>query len=1433
MDSPPKLTGETLIVHHIPLVHCQVPDRQCGSTTQRTNPFFPFDLGVRRASSLPEKTLLHTDSLVYSSLLRASDGAPEEEPVGGRSPSPTLAVPAAPRRQNPFLLKDGEAWDLSEDDSEQKSFHLHDGRSAFRLHEPALPPFHLHGSSPVVRPWDGGQRGDPVEGHAGLAADEDAQDKGYLVAECMELDEYSCHRGDPSSLSLEQEWASESDELMNNPEAARSRTCSCSTSELQRCRCYSLSSQSEPLDQQMGYVSDSSCNSSDGILVNFSTLYQRRHGHPHTNLNSGPLSCDSSSGSQSDVAAFYLDLHSSSHESKMPGELQDLEGPGKSCGCHHPSSPVLDANCNSYPPLCDPCPSDGSDLTACFQSQARLVVATQNYYKLVTCDLSSQSSPSPPGSSITSCSEEQARGSPLQPTEYYLFQRPGESDTEGSREEGSQEESEKNAIEGQVYINVSPPSLAAGRQRSRSYDRHLDRSSPSSRLGSLERMLSCPVKLSDSPSLALQSSPPKRVTSFAELAKGRKKNGSSPPIRTSRDSSLEFSPIPEGQRDSSVFLETGCANLVMMGNNQPGVSLPGRVWGRGLREGIPCWSAGGGGGLPFLLCPHRPVRPSCAEGWAGCAAFLRRLSSPPAGGAADSKVVRYSKDQRPTTLPIQPFVFQHHFPKPMKGRALHSHLASSLSQLYSLSAATAARPASRLPSSASQSSTSTEGPGGHSQRSADGAVSLGEGPAKRGPGPETTRLSPLGSYSPVRHHVPFFQSGGEPSSCSPTPETQPPRSKSCPVSPPGPPAPPAKDRLPVGSLQPLLSGGWSLARGGLSLVSSPGASAAAATANHLSLQALKWREYRRRNPLGLDHISDLAGLTGHLDWKQPESKPPWRNPLLEMPAGHSRPRLHGPAVKEPLQSFPDFFPDCFSLAEKPPAEFCLSPDGNTESISVDLLQKKGLIKAINMSVDLIVAHFGTSRDPGVKAKLGNSSVSPNVGHLVLKYLCPAIRDVLSDGLKAYVLDVIVGQRRNVPWSIVEASTQLGPSTKVLHSLYSRVSQYPELTSHSMRFNAFIFGLLNIRSLEFWFNHLYNHEDVLQAHYQPTGFLPLAHGPCQGLLEELLLLLQPLSLLPFGLDLLFEHHLLQEGRWQQRQKELLRGQQGLLLSAHSTLQLMRTRGAQQAGEGSRGPAPLERPAEPKGAPELKKDRQASWWLQLTQSSQVYIQGSPEGARLAHPERRKRAGARWAEAGRAPPPREGVVEGAEACAPAGEEGKEKGRPFWMGSPPDAVLAELKRSREQDQAAAPGKEQPTPRVPSGGQPKWAHLFGSRQAPKEPKQANRLPSGWLSLNRSVFQLMAQTVGAREQPGPYGRLSFPRAVKGLCHHSATEAGQLSFKRGDILRVLSRVDADWLRCSRREGAESGLVPIMYVTHLEDPDDSPPPGPLPPTQFELS
>ncbi|NXK01196.1 RUSC2 protein, partial [Corythaixoides concolor] len=916
-----------------------------------------------------------------------------------------------------------------------------------------------------------------------------------------------------------------------------------SNSELQHCRCYSSSSQSEVIDQQMGYISDSSCNSSDGVLVNFSALYNKMNGHSQSNLNSANLSCDSSFCSHSDTGAFYLDLHSSPTESKMSCESHHPESLGKVCGCQFSSSPVLDANCNSYHLHCEPCTSESSDLTACFQSQARLVVATQNYYKLVTCDLSSQSSSSPAGSSITSCFEDHTKGSPAQPTEYYLFRRPDlrqeEINVECS-EEDAKGEATQNTIEGQVYVNVSPPNLNTSRQRSRSYDQNLDRS-PSSRLGSLERMVSCPVKLSESPAIPIQSPTLKRVTSFAELAKVRKKNSTSPPLQSSGDSSLEFSPVPETQQDCPTFLEEkdrhsqslppmpfvqslnwSCEGFYLnhtFGDSQALCSTKDSDSSETVPSGH---GAGKQVSLSLLMEADATFSGSSASGHG-----QRDVRAQADGGGTDSKpVVRYSKDQRPTTLPIQPFVFQHLFSKPPKARALHSHFASSLSQLYRLSSNW---PASQQISSNSQSSasaTSAEqsvatGSQAHSmlltQCSVDGAASRNDDCIKK-PAPETIRPSPLGSYSPVQCNVPFFQSVDSSSlpTAERTGESQPPRSRSCPISAslfpmrsspavsamqssqatkadalrqkenPKPvpkkeaslePSPLlSKYQLHSGSFLPLSVDGMPVSRVGGhadphwrsgSEISSSGPLSNTGirplNANHLSPQALKWREYRRRNPLGLDRVSGLAGLAGSLDRREQEPRLNRGNPIFELPGAlntsHFHCKLNGQSMRQLQLTYTDFFPDYFSLAEKPPAEFCLSPDGNTESISIDLLQKKGLVKAINTAVDLIVAHFGTSRDAGVKAKLGNSSMSPNVGHLILKYLCPAVRDILSDGLKAYVLDMIIGQRRNIPWSVVEASTQLGPSTKLLHSLYSKISQYTELTNHTMRFNAFIFGLL--------------------------------------------------------------------------------------------------------------------------------------------------------------------------------------------------------------------------------------------------------------------------------------------------------------------------------------------------------------------------------------
>nr|XP_007967021.1 iporin isoform X2 [Chlorocebus sabaeus] len=1235
MDSPPKLTGETLIVHHIPLVHCQVPDRQCcggaggGSGSTRPNPFCPPELGITQ----PDQDLGQADSLLFSSL-HSAPGGTARSIDSTKSRSRDGRGPGAPKRHNPFLLQEGvgepglgDLYDDSIGDSAtQQSFHLHGtGQPTFHLSSFQLPP-----SGPGVgRPWGAtrsragvveGQEQEPVMTLDTQQCSASHCCRPELEADTMELDECGGPGGsgsgggasDTSGFSFDQEWKLSSDESPRNP--------GCSGSGAQHCRCSSTSSQSEAADQSMGYVSDSSCNSSDGVLVTFSTLYNKMHGTPRANLNSAPQSCsDSSFCSHSDPGAFYLDLQPSPAESKMSYESHHPESGGREggYGCPHASSPELDANCNSYRPHCEPCPAV-ADLTACFQSQARLVVATQNYYKLVTCDLSSQSSPSPAGSSITSCSEEHTKISPppgpgpdpgpSQPSEYYLFQKP---EVQPEEQEAVSSSSEAAAavgptvLEGQVYTNTSPPNLSTGRQRSRSYDRSLERSPPV-RLGSLERMLSCPVRLSEGPAaIAGPSSPPRRVTSFAELAKGRKKTGGSgsPPLRVSvGDSSQEFSPIQEAQQDRGAPLDEGtrCSHSLPPMPLGPGMDLLGP-------EPSPPWST--------QVCqgPHSS-------------------EMPPAGLRAAGQ--------------------------------------GPLAQLMD--------PGTALPGTPANS---------HTQRDA-------------------------------------------------------------------------------------------------------------------------------------------------------------------------RARADGQAVKPFPLTCPDF-QDPFSLTEKPPAEFCLSPDGSSEAISIDLLQKKGLVKAVNTAVDLIVAHFGTSRDPGVKAKLGNSSVSPNVGHLVLKYLCPAVRAVLEDGLKAFVLDVIIGQRKNMPWSVVEASTQLGPSTKVLHGLYNKVSQFPELTSHTMRFNAFILGLLNIRSLEFWFNHLYNHEDIIQTHYQPWGFLSAAHTVCPSLFEELLLLLQPLALLPFSLDLLFQHRLLQSGQQQRQHKELLRVSQDLLLSAHSTLQLARARGqegpvdmdraaqgervkgvgASEGGEEEEEEEETEEVAEATGGSgrgRWARGGQAGWWYQLMQSSQVYIDGSTEGSRFprgsSNSSSEKKKGAGGGGPPQAPPPREGVVEGAEAC-PASEEalGRERGWPFWMGSPPDSVLAELRRSREREGPGAPPAEnEEGASEPSPGGIKWGHLFGSRKAQREARPTNRLPSDWLSLDKSMFQLVAQTVGARREPEPKESLQEPHSpalpssppceVQALCHHLATGPGQLSFHKGDILRVLGQAGGDWLRCSR--GPDSGLVPLAYVTLTPTPSPTP-------------
>ncbi|XP_051866259.1 AP-4 complex accessory subunit RUSC2 isoform X2 [Pristis pectinata] len=1526
MDSPPKLTGETLIVHHIPLVHCQVPDRQCCSMGKRPNPFYHNDLGITRTTSLPERDLLQKETLLYSSLIQASclPAGATHEIEGRRLNSKEISTS---EQHNSLILNENN----DQESSNNCSFHPQNSNISnppFVLHEQ---PFHLHTAENSTQQWSPPSRQGIIEDQEEQTHTCDAKKSSSTItsrsvsADLIQLPICNCAKESTSTLFFDcnQGLGNSPDGMFRKQDLLESRTCSCSSLDMQQSRSCVFSDQSEVDNQHMTYNSDSSCNSSDGVLVNFTAIYNKMKSQSKSNLSSGNMSHDSSYCSHSEMGAFYLDLHSSPSEPKNSCETHNGDTAMKTCLCQQ-CSPAVDDNCNSYHLPCEnvPCSSENSDFTACFQSQARLVVATQNYYKLVTCDLSSQSTPSPAGSSITSCSEDHTKStSPSQPTEYYLFQQPEDTknDIDHCCSEKPARETTENLIEGQVYVNVA--SNASGRQRSRSYDRSLDKS-PTPRLGSLERMYSCPGKLSDGHTGTSQRSPPRRVTSFAEIARTRKRSGNSPPLKTSGDS-IEFSPILENQKENNVFVYS---------EEDHYHGMPGRTTTK-MDLTTSC-------DAPFI---HHFNKNSNSSGHerahlVGCgpcyngedtrkpepinkriereASFDSRIKVE-GGGTEGNAVIRYSKEQRPTTLPIQPFILHHPLSKQLpRVRPVQNHSKSSVSYMYSI-------PNSQLTTNEHSSGSSSSSSGmlslenvatvGQSQNGfstnenekAGNSFPINEYCLRR-PMPDAIRPSPLGSYSPIKSDVPILQSGDSSSSAVSSERnfgSHPPRSRSCPLS---------ANLLPIRS---------------------PPAKVVSPNKSHLpqvrderrSPKEAQNKEERcfqtaqnsicssQKTLLPTSAIITANGVKNHLNHHWDNRSRGGRAALFQhMASGFTA----GQSVKQLQNYYSDFFPDYFSLAEKPPAEFCLSPDGTTESISIDLLQKKGLVKAVNTAVDLIVAHFGTSRDPGVKAKLGNSSVSPNVGHLVLKYLCPAMKNILQDGLKAYILDVIVGQRKNLPWTVIEASTQLGPSTKALNNLFCKISQYSELMSHSTRFNAFILGLLNIRSLEFWFNHLYNHEDIIGIHYLSTGFLALSHSVCQALFEELLLLLQPLSLLPFDLDLMFEHHVIQMNKEQQKKKEQLKVKQDLLQSAHSTFQLMRTNGSSDGGNKNLGSQQnreeksqritrsvvipngtiakdavlldkedrdVER-MQKETVMDVKKDKQAGWWYQLMQSSQVYIEGFSDESKFVKWEKRKRQ-----SNGAVPVQvdidvekgsvREDVVEGAEngavselqnsdICSMVSdlaasneealamkellkknqpEDSKNETKSSWMGSPPESVLHELKHSKVNESVASCDHvEQPEKNLnlehTEGKQGMWlGRLFGAsvNQTRKEESrlvkpQKSRLPSGWLGLDKSVYDLMVRTMGTgkwrgsqyvAEQINPQTggsqpesqetKAQYEREVKALCHHIATEKGQLSFKKGDVLRVMSKVDADWLLCGL--GAECGLVPFTYVTHPEDED----------------
>ncbi|XP_076614796.1 AP-4 complex accessory subunit RUSC2 [Chaetodon auriga] len=1065
-----SLSGDTLIACHFPVVQLptwQLPVQALCSSAKR--PGRLCSVGLTRAVSLPEQDSLNREhafsggrrhfSSSYSSL---NEDRAEEE--GGSDSSGRYDSTSSPEETSSHLKKESSGargslrthnsflpnTELDEDEEDEDS----DGGNLHRYHEDSS--FVLHGNSNW--PLSNGARNHTMS-HGDVGSEWGKE--GTILGTENDQEWFSNQPNQQDSLQTECQCfhvsrsgmvahgAQDSDRLKDNM--------SCCIHSQHKCSPELLS------NSHTEYVSDSSCNSSDGVLVNFCTIYNRSN-NPATPHD---LSSPAVHPSESSEGSVFLNLQPvpKTPADDLQHEDMTVYSPPKeefdmtpSASCWSPQG--LDSNCNLY--SLEPLPPglsslEVSDLTACLQSQATLAMGTnQKYYKLVTCDLSSQS-PSPAWSSHTSYPEGQSRSSPFPPTEHVVVDHKKEGQHKEVKKEKEDEEKEK---------SFSSAHCSAG------FD--------------CSQLQTCDYQV---------------ATTSTEKALCRKKHA---------DSIQNLSHTPCSLCPSQCSPHSSKGQGTSTASTQPSV---------------------------IVDLQHSDT--DAAEKGA-C--------------SLENPVVRYSKAQRPTSLPIQPFVLV------PAGKPQTQHFGCLLEQYMNQKSSK---------TGASQPSFKFKG--------------------KRSQCFSNLQLSPMGSHYPIFLEAP--SSSDTCSTCTPSPEcfsrrhtwSQSSRSQGHPS-----PCTSKSSRDPAHTSP----------KPALVQVQDKTSPYSGKTQTFVNVAPVP----NQSNLVKIPTYQDLINITPEQSHGNTEPKSPSQSqthssyhsifshtpPTLPLTTDTHHPNLQvslsPPTILQPKQKLPQhraapaadsgFFHGSFTaalssvaplsslssllslaasglhphqiqadsaglsgkpnqsqhsesliLSDRPPTEFCLSPDTSYESMSISHLQRRGLLRSVSRAVDLIMAHFGSSRDPEEKMRLGNSSRSPTIGGLVLEHLCPTIQNILEDGLRDHKLDLIIGQRRNHSWNVVEVSTRIGPSTRVLHSLVSKIRLCPQLTSHCMRLRAFIMGLLNLRALEFWLSHLQSQRDVVTTYYHSWGFLSMSLGQCQPLFQELLLLLQPLSVLPFDLNLLLEHRLL--------------------------------------------------------------------------------------------------------------------------------------------------------------------------------------------------------------------------------------------------------------------------------------------------------------------
>ncbi|XP_046406459.1 mucin-19 isoform X2 [Ischnura elegans] len=521
------------------------------------------------------------------------------------------------------------------------------------------------------------------------------------------------------------------------------------------------------------------------------------------------------------------------------------------------------------------------------------------------------------------------------------------------------------------------------------------------------------------------------------------------------------------------------------------------------------------------------------------------------------------------------------------------------------------------------------------------------------------------------------------------------------------------------------------------------------------------------------------------------------------------------------------------------------------SLLVDLSGKRALAQAVVGAVEQLCRSVGTG-----------SRAAAAMAELATKTLCPALHDLLADGLKG-TIDTVFGPVNNSPWRIAEASG--GSQHKDYVDLVMRLNSEEKLKDGKMKFNAFIIGLLNTHALESWFLQLCKQDEVISKHYCPDGFMALAATATRGLTGHIGVALGSLSSLNLRLPLLYEcgkqrrndsdsQPLVPHPSPQQR-PPVISG-----WAAPSLSQQGLGGYAQLGGGDSQGDHDDEDQAEEDRDEEDEEEDEGP--LRLGRGLPYRSSAPASHSRpLPRPHAPPRPPPRPAEHS----PRGGMASGMKA--PRGNSRSAEningnanqaspradGAKFRRLQMQWEMLAGREEGEEESGGAGGGVKSRIPRpvtspvrpnppslIPTGQPSVLKYRQRSKTAPQSSMHSKgvggqdingsgvdngggRTPVSTTSKNTGVVKRVPQRPGTRV-PRPasvssgYGlqrtkkegqQEGERRIVRALCSRDASAGGHLAFLEGDELSVALDVDSRWLLCTR--GDRRGLVPKAAVT----------------------